>query len=74
LEGKAEGKSEQGRPILRWEDNSKIDLREIGRGGMEWIDLAEDWNEWRTLMNIVMNHQVSQYIGKFLSSWATGSF
>jgi hypothetical protein len=36
-------------------DNIKMDLREIGRGGMEWIDLAEDMDQWRTLLITVMN-------------------
>jgi hypothetical protein len=39
-------------------DNIKTDLREIGRGHMDWIDLAQDRNQWRTLVNMVMNLQV----------------
>jgi hypothetical protein len=39
----------------RWEDNVKMDLRETGWGGMDWIDLAEDNNQWRALLNTVMN-------------------
>jgi hypothetical protein len=42
LEGKPEGKRPLGRPRHRWEDNIKMDLREIGWGGMDWIDLAQD--------------------------------
>jgi hypothetical protein len=43
----------------RWVDNIKIDLREIGWDGMDWIDLAQDRNQWRALVNIVMNFRVS---------------
>jgi hypothetical protein len=39
----------------RWEDNIKMDLREIGWGGMGWIDLAQDRHQWRALVNTVMN-------------------
>jgi hypothetical protein len=42
LGGKPEGKRPLGRPRSRWEDNIKMDLREIGRGGKDWIDLAQD--------------------------------
>jgi hypothetical protein len=42
LVGKPEGKSPLGRPICRWDDNIKMDLQEVGCGGMNWIDLAED--------------------------------
>jgi hypothetical protein len=48
------------RPRHRWGDNIKIYLREIGWGGVDWIDLAQDRNQWRALMNIVMNLSVSQ--------------
>jgi hypothetical protein len=50
-----EGKSPLGRPICRWEDNIKIDLREIGCGGMDWIDLAQNRDQWRAVVNMVMN-------------------
>jgi hypothetical protein len=55
LMGKPEGKGSLERPRCRWEDNIKMNLREIGWGGMDWIDLAEDRNQWRALMNMVMN-------------------
>jgi hypothetical protein len=42
----------------RWEDNIKMYLREIGWGGMNWIDLAEDRDQWRALMNTVINLRV----------------
>jgi hypothetical protein len=56
--GKPEGKRSLGRPRRRWEDNIKMDLREIGMGGMDWIDLAQDTDQWRVLMNTVMNFRV----------------
>jgi hypothetical protein len=51
LVGKPEGKRQLGRPRRRWEDNIKINLRDIGWGGMDWIDLAEDKDQWRALVN-----------------------
>jgi hypothetical protein len=56
--GKAEGKRPLGRPKCKWVDNIQIDLREIGLGGVDWIDLAQDRNHWRTLVNTIMNLQV----------------
>jgi hypothetical protein len=56
--GKPEGKRPSGRPRHRWEDNVRMDLREIGLGGMDWIDLAQDRDQWRALMNTAMNLQV----------------
>jgi hypothetical protein len=53
--GKPEGKRPQGIPRHRWEDNIKINLREIGWNGMDWIDLAQDRDQWRVLVNTVMN-------------------
>jgi hypothetical protein len=47
-----------GRPRRRWVDNIKMDLREIGWDDMNWIDLAEDGDQWRALVNTVMNLQV----------------
>jgi hypothetical protein len=55
LVGKPEGKRPLGRPRRRWVDNIKMDLREIGWDGMDWIDLAQDRNQWRALVNTVMN-------------------
>jgi hypothetical protein len=48
----------EGRPRCRWVDNSKMYLREIGWGGMDWIDVAEDRDQWRALVNMVMNLRV----------------
>jgi hypothetical protein len=53
--GKPEGKRPPGSPRCRWVDNIKMDLRETGWGGMEWIDLAQDRDQWRALVNTVMN-------------------
>jgi hypothetical protein len=54
LVGKPEGKRPLGRPRRKWEDNIKIDLREIGWGGMDWIELSQDRDQWRDLVNTVM--------------------
>jgi hypothetical protein len=59
LVGNPEGKRPLGRPRCRWMDNIKMYLREIGWGGMDWIDLAQDRDQWRALVNMVMNLQVS---------------
>jgi hypothetical protein len=56
---KPEGKRPLGRPRRWWEDNIKMDLREIGWCGMDWIDLAQDRDQWRVLVNTVMNLRVS---------------
>jgi hypothetical protein len=49
---KPEGKRLLGRPRRRWVDNIKVDLREIGWGGMDWIDLAQDRDNWRALVKL----------------------
>jgi hypothetical protein len=58
LVGKPEGKRPLGRPRRRWVNNIKIDLREIGWDGMDWFDLAEGRDQWRALVNTVMNLRV----------------
>jgi hypothetical protein len=58
LVGKPEGKRPLGRPICRWVDNIKMDLREIGWGGMDWIELAQDRDQWRDLVNTGMSLRV----------------
>jgi hypothetical protein len=56
--GKPDGKRPLGRPRRRWEDNIKIDLREIGWGGIDWIDLTQNRDRWRALVNTAMNLRV----------------
>jgi hypothetical protein len=58
LVGKPEGKRPLGRPRCRWVDNIKMDLRDIGWGGVNWIDLAQDRDKWIALVNAVMNLRV----------------
>jgi hypothetical protein len=55
LVGEPEGKRPLGRPRRRWVDNIKIDLREIGWGGMDWVDLSKDRDQWKALVSTVMN-------------------
>jgi hypothetical protein len=56
--GKPEGKRSLGTQIRRWVDNVKIGLREMGWGGIDWIDLAEDNGQWRAPVNTAMNFRV----------------
>jgi len=58
LVGRPECKRLLGRPRRRWEDNIKMDLQEVGSGGMDWIELAQDRDRWRALVNAVMNLRV----------------
>jgi hypothetical protein len=58
LVGKQEGERPLGRPRRRWEYNIRMDLKEIGWGGMDWIYLAQDRDQWRALVNTVTNHRV----------------
>jgi len=58
LVGKPEGKRSLGRSRRRWEDNIKMDLQEVGCEGMELIDLAQDRDRWRALVNVAMNLRV----------------
>jgi hypothetical protein len=74
LMGKSEGKSSLGRPRRRWVDNINMDLREIGWSGIDWIDLAQNRDQWRALVSTVMNFQVPLNVGKFLSSCTIGRF
>ena len=53
--GNPEGKRPLGRPRRRWEDNMKLDLQEVGCGGMDWIHLAQGRDRWQVLVNVVMN-------------------
>ena len=58
LVGKPEGKRPLGRPRRRWEDNIKIDLKEVGGGCGDWMELAQDKDRWRALVSTVMNLRV----------------
>jgi hypothetical protein len=58
LLGKPEGKSPLGRPRRRWVDNIKTDLTEIGWDGVDWIDVAQDRDQWRALLNTALNLRV----------------
>jgi hypothetical protein len=58
LVGKPEGRRPVGRPRRWWVDNIIIDLREIGWDGVDWVDLAQDRDQWRALVNTVMNLRV----------------
>jgi hypothetical protein len=74
LVGMQEGKGPPGRPRHTCVDNIKMDVRKIGWGDMDWIDLAEDRDQWRVLVNTVMNLWFPKNAGKFLSSCTIGSF
>jgi len=58
LVGKPEGKRQLGRRRRRWEDNIMIDLEKVGFGGMDWIELAQDKDRWRSLVKTIMSLRV----------------
>jgi hypothetical protein len=58
LVGKPKGERPLGKPRHRWKDNIKMDLQEVGCGGMNWIKLAQDRDRWQALVNMVMNLRV----------------
>jgi hypothetical protein len=66
--GRPEGRGPLERPRRRWEDNIKMDLREIGFGDVDWIHLARDRYTWRALVNTVMNLRIPLNAGNFLTS------
>jgi hypothetical protein len=74
LAGKSEGKRLLGRPRRKWVDNIKIDLREIGWDDVDGIAMAQDRDQWRALVNTVMNIQVLYNTGKFMSVCTIGIF
>jgi len=71
LVGKIEGKRPLGRPRLRWEDNIKMNLQEVGGAFGDWVLLAQDRDSWRALMSTVMNLRVPKNAGNFLTSCRT---
>jgi hypothetical protein len=56
--GRPEGKRPLGRPRRRWEDNIKMDLQEVGQGCGDWMEVVQDMDRWRALVNTVMNFRV----------------
>jgi hypothetical protein len=66
--GKLEGKIPHGRPKHRWEDNIKMYLQEVGCGGMDWINMAQDRDRWWALVNMVMNLRIPKNMGNILTS------
>ena len=74
LVGKLEGKRPLGRPSRRWEDSIKMDLQEVGCGVKDWIELAQDRERCRALLNVVMNFRVPLNAGNFLTSCKPVSF
>jgi hypothetical protein len=71
---KPEGKRPLGRHRCRWEDNVKMDLQEVGCGGMDWIGLAQNRETGRALVNAVMHLRVPENAGNFLTSCKPVSF
>jgi hypothetical protein len=71
---KPEGKGPLGRPMRRWEDNTKVHLLDMGCGVMDWIELARVRDRWRTLENAVMKLRVPTNVENFLTTRETVSF
>jgi len=74
LVGKPEGKRPLGRPRRRWEDNIRMDLREVGCGCVDWMELAQDRGRWLAVVSAVMNLRVPYIAGNFLTSCRPVSF
>ena len=68
LEGEPEGKRPLGKPRRKWVDNIKKDLQDVGYGSMDWMDVAQDRDRWRALVNAVMNFRVPSNAGNVLTS------
>jgi hypothetical protein len=64
---KLEGKYHYLKPICEWDNNIKMDLRNVGREGVNWIDVAEDKDKWRALVDTDMNLRVPQNSGNCLT-------
>ena len=64
---KPEDKRPHGRPRSRWENNIAMDFQEVRCGGIDWMELAQDRDRWRALVNAVMNLRVPLNVGKFLT-------
>jgi hypothetical protein len=69
-----DGKRRLGSPRHRWVDNIRMDHRETGWICMDWMDLAQDRDQWRAHVNTIINLRVPYNVGKFLSSYTTGGF
>jgi hypothetical protein len=74
LVGKAEGRRPLGRPRRRWEDNIRIDLRDVGCGCVDWMELSQNKDRWHALVSEVMNLRVPYNAGNCLTSCRTVSF
>jgi hypothetical protein len=72
--GKPERKRILRRPRPRWENNIKLDLQEVTYEGMDWINVVQDRDSWRAVVNAVMNLRVPQNAGNFLTSSQSVSF
>jgi hypothetical protein len=70
--GKPEGRRPLGRPRCRCVGSVKLDLRDIVWGGIDWIDLAQDRDRWRALVNTMLHLRVSENVRMLMSSWTTG--
>jgi hypothetical protein len=73
LVGNPEGKRPLGRPRRRWVDNIRMDLGEVGWGDVDWIDLTQDRNRWRALVNWVLNLRVPWNAGKLSSGLSSSA-
>ena len=72
--GRLEERRPLGRHRRRWKDNKKLDLQEVGGGGMDWINLAQDRGRGQEFVNVVMKIQIPQIAGNFLTSCGSDSF
>ena len=74
FDGKPEGRRPLGRPRHRWEDNIRMDLREVSCGCVDWMELAQGRDRWRALVSAVMNLRVPLNARDFLTSCTPVSF